>query len=238
MKRILFLLSFVAIVLMPQMMKAQNVQIHYDMGSTIYKKGEAPATNPALLTTFEKFSADKWGSSFFFMDMTYRTTGMEQLYMEVFRNLRFWELPIDVHIEYNGGLTNGFSFNNTFLLGANYSLNASDYTCGFSVTPSLKYFAKAKNPYSAQLTTAWYAHLFKGMISFTGFADVWGDDLGGQNNLVFLSQPQLWLNLNKIKGVPKELNLSVGGEVELSYNFPFGHGKFYTIPRLGIKYTL
>ena len=48
--------------------------------------------------------------------------------------------------------------------------------------------------------------------------DVWRDkDVEG--DLVFLSEPQLWINLNRLV---KGLNLSLGGELEVSYNFvPF-----------------
>ncbi len=50
----------------------------------------------------------------------------------------------------------------------------------------------------------------------------------------FLAEPQFWVNLNKIEGW-KDVNLSVGGEVELSSNF-FEKG-FKAIPALGVKWT-
>lgn len=241
MKNVLVFVALLATLFIPKFVQAQNVQLHYDMGSTIYKDGEAPAANPAILTTVEKFSADKHGSTFFFVDMTYRSTGVETAYWEIFRDIRCWDAPVALHLEYNGGLNNKFSFNNRFLVGASYSLNASDFTYGLSVTPSLMWIAKANQPFSAQFTFAWYMHLFKGLFSFTGFADVWGEELfKDQGHAVFVSQPQLWLNLGHIPGLHSDVlkGLSLGGEVEFGYNFPYAHGKFYTIPRLGIKYTL
>jgi hypothetical protein len=60
-----------------------------------------------------------------------------------------------------------------------------------------------------------------GKLSFSGFADLWSEKHTVSNDgfktdfqdasLVFLSEPQLWYNLNKA--------FSVGGEVELGYNF-------------------
>ena len=45
---------------------AQNVQLHYDFGHSIY---DELSTRPKLTTTVEMFKADKWGSTFFFIDM-------------------------------------------------------------------------------------------------------------------------------------------------------------------------
>ncbi len=246
MKKVFLFVALIATFVLPQFVKAQNVQVLYDFGSVAYKEGKAPNTNPAILTTVEQFKADKYGSTFFFVDMTYKDTGIQSAYWEIFRNLRFWKAPIDLHLEYNGGLKNSKivgkengSFENSFLFGASYSYNAQDYSYGFSLTPSYKYIAKIENPHTAQLTGVWYANFVEGFISFNGFFDLWGQDFGEGNKLVFLAQPQLWFNLNKIKGIPSDLNLSVGGELELSNNFPFAHkDSFYAVPRLGLKYTL
>ena len=48
---------------------------------------------------------------------------------------------------------------------------------------------------------------------------------------------RLVVNLNRIKGVNKNFNLSVGSEVELSNNFG-GRDGFYVIPTLALKWTL
>lgn len=217
-------------------LEAQNVQLHYDLGHSLYK--EDMGLRPKLTTTVEYFRPDKWGSTFFFVDMNYQNSGVESAYWEIARDLRFWKAPIALHLEYNGGLTNHFSLKNAYLLGATYSYNNKDFTCGFSITPMYKYLAKQDRPHSAQLTAVWYAHLLGGALSFTGFADLWGDrDLMKKNILVFLAEPQVWLNLNRLKGVSKNFNLSIGTELELSYNFPVGGSKFYAVPTLATKWT-
>ena len=54
--------------------------------------------------------------------------------------------------------------------------------------------------------------------------------------LHFSFRAQIWVNLNKLKGVDDKFKLSVGSEVELSHNFS-GRNGFYTIPTLAIKWT-
>lgn len=215
--------------------KAQNVQLHYDFG---HLTSESLKERPALTTTVEMFRPDKWGSTFFFIDMDYKNSGVKAAYWEIARDLRFWSLPLSVHLEYNGGLSNEFSYKDAYLLGSNYSYNASDFSYGFGVTPMYKYLAKQSQPHSFQLTGTWYWHFAKEMFTFNGFVDFWGDrDFLGNNMMVFLSEPQLWFNLNKVEGVAKDLNLSIGAEVELSYNFPVKNDTFYAIPTVALKWT-
>ena len=76
-------------------------------------------------------------------------------------------------------------------------------------------------------------------MSFSGFCDLWYNP-NVKGNFIFLSEPQLWVNLNAIKGW-EGVNLSIGSEVELSNNFVWNsHGKnnkFYAIPTLAAKWT-
>ena len=82
-------------------------------------------------------------------------------------------------------------------------------------------------------------NLAKGLLTFSGFCDVWyHPNVNGK--LIFLSEPQLWLNLNTLKGW-NGINLSIGGEIELSNNFVWNakgqNNKFYAIPTLAAKWT-
>ena len=48
---------------------AQNVQLHYDLGHSLYKD----LTNrPSVTTTVEMFKTDKWVSTFMFTDKDYQ----------------------------------------------------------------------------------------------------------------------------------------------------------------------
>lgn len=216
-------------------LRAQNVQLHYDFGHLTTSSLEA---RPAITTTVEMFRPDKWGSTFFFVDMDYKSSGVQSAYWEIARDLRFWNTPIALHLEYNGGLNNQTSYKDAYLVGASYSYNASDFSYGFGITPMYKYLARQDRPHSFQLTGTWYWHFAKRLFTFNGFADFWGDrNFAGNNMMVFISEPQLWFNLNKLHCVPDDFNLSIGSEVELSYNFPIHNKTFYAIPTLAVKWS-
>lgn len=234
MKKLLFLFPFFCgiICALSFSAKAQNIQLHYDFGHL----NDQLKTRPCLTTTVEHFRPDRWGSTFYFIDMDYNGKGIKSAYWEIGRDLKFWKAPLALHIEYNGGLSNAFSYKDAYLLGATYSYNATDFKYGFSVTPSYKYLAKTEHPHSMQMTATWFWHMADGMFSFTGFADVWGINWGSDKpSVVFLSEPQIWFNFNKLKLMPKDFNLSFGSELELSYNFV--GNRLFAIPTLALKWT-
>ena len=113
MRRLFVLAALLAIVCCG---KAQNVQLHYDFGGALYDKDLHG--RPVLTSTVEMFKADKWGSTYFFVDMDYTSKGVAAGYWEIARELRFWQPPFSIHVEYNGGASNSFSYNNAYLGGA------------------------------------------------------------------------------------------------------------------------
>jgi hypothetical protein len=205
-----------------------NLQLHYDLG-----QGRNYFTS-----TIERFKPDANGSTFFFVDMNYNASGPTEAYFEIARELKFWDGPFSAHIEYNGGLhveqlvntqtTIAFQINNAYLLGATYSMNSQDFSKGLSLSAMYKNIQGNSSPHNFQLTAVWYMNLLKGKVSFTGFADFWKEKTG-TTDYIFLSEPQLWYNLNK--------TLSVGGEVELGYNFAGVKG-FMAYPTLAVKCNL
>lgn len=213
---------------------AQNLQLHYDMGRAFYKSLEE---RPQVTTTVEMFKADKWGSTFFFVDMDYSSEGVASAYWEIGRDLKFWDAPIAAHVEYNGGLK---YINHAYLAGPNYVWDNTDFSKGFTFSAMYKYIQKNPKPHNFQLTATWYMHLWDGKFTFSGFADFWKEkhaDVNGNNhNYIFMSEPQFWLNLNKFKHVNKDLNLSIGSEWEITHNFALLDG-FYFIPTLAMKWT-
>jgi Domain of unknown function (DUF5020) len=214
--------------------KAQNVQLHYDFGGALYDKNLDG--RPVLTSTVEMFKPDKWGSTYFFVDMDYTSKGVASAYWEIARELRFWKPPFSAHIEYNGGVFAGGSINNAYLAGPTYTYNNKDFSKGFSLTAMYKYIQKHPSPNNFQLTGTWYIHFAKdGLCTFSGFADWWREK-NAYGNFIFLSEPQFWVNLNKLKGVDDAFKLSVGSEVELSNNFG-GRDGFYAIPTLAIKWS-
>lgn len=213
--------------------QAQNVQLHYDFG------------RGALTSTVEMFRPDVGGSTFFFIDFDY-TPKASGAYFEISRELCFWQDSkmnwLSAHVEYNGGLsTEADSFNNAWLFGATYSGHSEDFSKTWSLTAAYKAIPGtiglngSRQPHNFQITGVWNLDFFSHWISFNGFFDFWREARPWQGTeFIFLTEPQLWVNLNNITGWEK-INLSIGTEVELSANF-VAKG-FHTMPTLAAKWT-
>lgn len=205
----------------------QNIQLHYDFGRN------------AATTTVEMFRPDGGGSTFLFVDMDYSPKA-SGAYWEIARELCFWQQSkagwLSVHIEYNGGLNTYGSFNNAFLGGLTYSGHSKDWSKTWSLSAMYKVIPGTVNAmgkpqiHNFQITGVWNLDFFKHWISFNGFADFWQQG----TEYIFITEPQLWINLRNIKGWDK-VNLSFGTEVELSCNF-IDRG-FSAMPTIATKWT-
>ena len=232
-KTVLFFFTAVLLTFASIRVSAQNLQFHYDLGRN------------SATTTVEMFRADGGGSTFFFVDLDYdpKVTGA---YWEIARELCFWQESkvnwLSVHLEYNGGLsTAAGSFNNAFLGGLTYSGHSEDWSKTWSVSAMYKAIPGTvdalgkKQVHNFQITGVWNLDFFNHWLSFNGFADFWREMRPWQGTeYIFITEPQLWVNLNKIKGWEK-VNLSLGTEVELSCNF-VGKG-FHAMPTVAAKWT-
>ncbi|MDO9152287.1 MAG: DUF5020 family protein [Paludibacter sp.] len=199
-----------------------NLQLHYDFGSG----------RKYLTSTVEMFKPDTLGSTFLFVDFNYSAAGPTEGYWEIARELNIRNTPFSVHVEYNGGLNAliPLQINNAYLLGGTYSWNSADFSKGFSLSAMYKLIQGNKSPHNFQLTSVWYVNMLNDKLSLTGFADFWREkQLFIGTSYIFMSEPQLWYNINK--------SFSVGGEVELSYNFA-GSAGFKVCPTLGVKWNL
>ena len=213
--------------------KAQNIQLHYDFGRDLYSKDLA--ARPLFTSTVESFHPDSWGSTFFFVDMDYTQKGVTSAYGEIARELKFWKCPFSLHLEYNGGLAKEFSYNNAWLIGPTYTKDNDSFTKGFTFTVMYKYIQKHDSPHNFQLTATWYKHMVDGLYTMCGYAD-WWREVTAYGNMIFLTEPQFWVNLNKIDGINDKLNLSIGTELKISTNFV--DDGLYIIPTLALKWTL
>lgn len=221
---------------------AQNIQLHYDFGGLIY--GDQSA-RPTVTTTVEMFRPDAGGNTYFFVDLDYspRVVGA---YWEIARELCFWQNSkmnwLSVHAEYNGGCsTVAGSFNNSWLGGLTYSGHSKDFSKTWSLSVMYKCIpgtidAMGKSDiHNFQITGVWGIEFANGWCSHYGFFDFWREHRAWQNtSYIFLSELQLWVNLNKIQTMAK-CNLSLGTELKLSNNF-IDYG-FYAIPTLAAKWA-
>ena len=213
--------------------KAQNIQVMYDTG------------RGCVTSTVEMFRPDAYGSTYFFVDMDCAPK-MTGAYWEISRELCFWQdTPlswISAHLEYNGGLnTAAGSFNNAWLAGVTYSGHSKDFSKTWSLSalykaiPGTIGLSGKRQVSNFQITGVWGIEFAKGWCSFSGFFDFWKEARIWQGTeYIFITEPQFWVNLNKIKGMEK-VNLSLGGELELSANFV--DKGFHALPALGAKWT-
>lgn len=238
MKRLLSLVVLAVIV--THSFAQLNIQLHYDFGNAIY--GSELDNRPSWTATVENFTADNWGSTYFFVDANFDANTMQGVYAEISRELKFWKAPIAAHIEYNGGLTNQFSYNDAYLIGPAYNWASKDFSKTFSLQLMYKYLAKQTigTKHSWQVTTVWGINFAKGLCTFSGYADLWHDN-SVNGSLVFSSEPQFWFNLAPLKKVSDKCQLSVGAEVELCNNLIWPtdgkNNRFYAIPTLAAKWT-
>lgn len=229
---------------------AQNIQLHYDLGHSLY--GDL-SDRQNVTTTIEMFKPDKWGSTYFFTDIDYQSDGVMGAYWEVSREFSLSRnKQFAAHVEYNGGATTGNvensyygnRFSHAVLLGGAWNWHSKDFARTFSVQLMYKYYFKnshtGKRPFNGfQLTEVWGVNFAQGKCTFSGFCDLWYDpNVSGK--LILLSEPQFWFNFDKLKGMD-DVHLSVGTEVEVSQNFVWNNrgqnNKFYAIPTLAAKWT-
>lgn len=247
-----------------QTLSAQtNIQVFHDFGQD----------RNHVTTTIEGFYSDKWGSTFFFADHDFNSKTSDGkayapsgTYMEISRSLNFWKgtvlAPFSFHVEYNGGVYNGYTINNAVLVGADYFMHSANFKK--TLTLSLMYKninyagmrrldgSKRSTALPLQFTMVWGMQDIFGVrgLSFSGFADFWGEDhtvyplssdkagyrdfsKGKDSQFVFISEPQIWYNVGSFFGVK---NFNLGGELELSYDFGSCKG-FMARPCLGAKWV-
>lgn len=209
---------------------AQNVQVHYDMGKD----------RGFLTTTVEMFKPDKYGSTFFFIDMDYSSdkrdveNGVSLAYWEIARAFKWNEnqkfMP---RVEYNGGVfkldgddTPFIPIENCWLAGVERTWASADYSKILTFQVNYKNI-KDKEDASFQLTAVWTIQMADGKFTFMGFADYWKEEMFWGTDYRFLTEPQIWYNTGK--------HLSLGGEIELSNNFVAD--EFKVMPTIAAKWT-
>ncbi|MBQ0023513.1 MAG: DUF5020 family protein [Prevotellaceae bacterium] len=220
---------------------AQDIQLHYDFGRNLYPNEEAG--RPKMTATFEQFKADDAGSWFYFVDMDFNCQGAVGAYTEVSREFNLCNKGFAAHIEYDGGLNLGTTFQHSTLIGPAWNGHNDDFSTTYSVQLMYKQYYKnnSHRAYaSAQLTGVWSTTFANKACTFSGFIDLWrGEKFNNHGQLVLLSEPQFWYNLNTIPSM-KKVNLSIGTEVEISNNFVFNSyndKSFFINPTIALKYA-
>lgn len=230
--------------------KAQNIQLHYDFGRHLYP--ESQAGRPYTTLTVEQQSVDKFGDTFYFVDMAFQSQGAVSANWKFLRNLKFWRGPLSWHVRYDGGIrllnTNvsdptpraAVSMRDAFFTGLTYTYLRPDRKLMLSFTPSYKYIKGHHKPHNWELVSVWKYAPGNGVFSATGFISFWQEEhtwrpTGKTTQFKLMTQPQFWLNLNKLKGVSPDFKLSVGTEVRISNNIEANN--LFVVPTLALKWN-
>ena len=232
MRRTIFSLAMLALATIAG---AQNIQLHYDFGRNFYSDQESGRQKMTM--TIEQFKADQWGSWFYFVDLDFSRHFVEGAYTEVSRELNIKkDSPFALHVEYDGGLTRTYAFQQAGLIGAAYNGHSADFSKTWSV--QLLYKQYFSNEYvhsyaSAQLTGVWGLNFLNNKLRFSGFIDFWrGEKANGHGQLVILTEPQFWYNFNP--------HFSLGSEIEISSNFiynTYNDKSFFVNPTVAAKWN-
>ena len=234
--------------LMGLTMQAQNVQLHYDFGRSIYSEqlggpqADDMPRRAKVTMTLEQFKADKWGSWFYFVDIDFSRKFVEGAYAEISREFNLGkQSPFAAHVEYNGGLNRFRSFQQAALLGGAYNGHNADFSKTWSVQLMYKQYFKSyadtRGYSSFQLTGVWGLNFANKKCTFSGFIDFWrGENWRagheGHGMLVILTEPQFWYNVTP--------NLSFGSEIEISNNFiynTYNDKSFFINPTIAAKWN-
>ena len=235
MSKKLFVAAVAALALGATVHAQTNFQTFYDFGRKHFT------------TTLEGFHQDNWGNTFFFIDYDYNNKDGNKIispsntYFEIARCWNFWGdtalAPLSLQMEYNGGFGlaanapsygtgSAFPVNSAFLGGVDWFIHSGDFKNTLNLKLLYKYFVNLPSKVPMQFTAVWGCQDLFGLggLRFSGFVDFWCEG----ENLVILSEPQLWFQVFD--------HFNIGGEVELSYNFAGMEG-FHVLPCVGTKWV-
>ena len=224
--------------ILPLTIFAQNLQLHYDFVKE----------RRFFTATLEMFRPDTLGSTFWFVDFDFNFPGnprsMSAAYWEISRDFYMpWFKntvalkDLGFHLEYNDGFTSfkdsgnimgAASYNSIFLTGFSYPVKIGKVVL---TTQLLCRMPKGMDIPDFQFTIVWFQSLFDKRILFTGFMDLWSQDkvmYPDSKELVFQTEPQLWYMIT-----PK---IGLGGEAEISKNFPVGPQAWQVNPTLAFRW--
>ena len=242
------LILFGVMALMGLTMQAQNIQLHYDFGRSIYSEqlggpqDDNVGRRARVTLTLEQFKADNLGSWFYFVDVDFSSKFVEGAYTEIAREFNLGkQSPFAAHIEYNGGLNRFGSFQQAALAGFAYNGHSEDFSKTWSVQLMYKQYFKSyeytRSYPGVQLPGVWGINFANNKCRFDGFIDFWrGENWRagheGHGMLVILTEPQFWYNFTN--------HFSVGTEVEISNNFIYNvvdDKSFFINPTLAVKWN-
>jgi len=232
-----------------------NVQLHHDFGRALNSDQESG--RPKVTTTVEVLKPDKWGTTYFFIDMDYLSDGVSGVFMKFTRDFTLAKISshssLVTHWEYNGGMQSvkstyyGNRFQHSLVGGLGWTWHNDDFSKTYLVNVGYRQFFKdhSHEGFSGyHVNQVWKIDFSHRRFTFNGFSEIWYNKTP-MGNFSFLTEPQFWFNLNTLKGM-NNINLSLGSEVEISNNFIYADWlynplleskKFFVNPTVAVKWT-
>ncbi len=185
-----------------------NLQAHWDFHREVFT------------STVEFFEMDKYGTTFFFTDFDYGSTGQQSSYFEIARNIAVYRMkPVcwNATVQFNDGVLPtdagmGKGIPRTIL----YGVAVSDITWG-SAMFELQALVRQEYAVDAgwQLTAVWSWTIPRTPLEFLGYVD-WNSNETNKQPTSVQAEPQLQLRWGE---------WAIGSEVEISRNFPGAYTK-------------
>ena len=218
-----------------------NLQAHYD-----FRRDHPTVTQ-------EFFATDKFGYTFFFMDVNFdrtrKSSGASDFYFELMRYFtlrRFHKYTIYTTVQYDDGSD---PIARVWLAG----LNVGNIKFG-SLEINTEFLLKKEYRLNVnwQYTLVWFAALFNGKIEFNGFFDYWVNDVHNKNwpafdpevaatKYSFQAEPQLGWRFTPHWKIGSELEISRGflGSVtgRLAIREQYRHDLWYFLPTVFLQYN-
>ena len=207
-----------------------------------YRFGDGKGYGTSVISAFAE---DPCGDTYARADFGFSTApwALSSSYLEVSRTLCFWKdtalKGLGIHGEFNGHLNKG---NSNWLVGLDYTIPGRNM---LKFSASYMFFnGSASSMVPAQFSFLWRCNdvLDVPGLQFRGLLRVWGEETAywygdekptekPAGHFIVKATPQLWYSIGRLFGFD---NLSLGGEVELSYNY-LGHSGFRACPMAGVK---
>jgi len=234
--RILMLISFISCA----PLFSQSLQVQYDFRHSLDPQNNR-SNYPSLV--YEYFKSVENGSVFVKTQADFHGErgNIGQFYFQLFREFRFWDPLLSLHLEYNGGLgiaegtPYGYYLNNAFLLGGAIPFQwGKDWQ---SASLCYRYHDFAKPSHDAQFSFYWGKNLLRDKFRFSGNfvlftqnrnrGDAATSHLKGKK-IEYWGQPQIWFNPNK--------TFSIGSQVSLYYHVYSYSESLLVYPAIAVKY--
>ena len=221
-------------------LKAQNVQLHYDLRHSL-----DPEVNEKnfLVLSFEYYKELDSLGSFLFKAQSYlkgQDGNIGETFVQLSQTVKFWKPSVYLAFNYSGGLGlanggYGYYISNAYALGISYPL---EWKGAFlTLNAQYRYSAFVNPSYDIQII----AYIWKGMFNYrlvlSGSIVSWTENrnqgteytshLSGKK-FAFFGDPQLWY---RIRG-----GFSLGTRINLYYNIIGDENALKVYPTIGCQY--